>query len=159
VEKIGMVLNKKKGLETGFLHASWLKHCSQVSGYLDTADIVWEDNPRWVVYEVDKSLGSEQIEMTGFGIPSKLTRQEEYKVAQVMCYEPALKLLAELYDKVALSVSSLASEKNGNTVIAVGMLAEAGLCDISPKAVRLSVKGKEFVEFLMGDKSLVAMQD
>ena len=154
-----MVLNKEKDYEIGFLHAPWFTHRSRVSGYLDIADMAREGNINWMVYEVDKPLGIEQIKMTGFGMPSQLTRPQEYKAAEVMFYEPALKLLAKLYDKVALSVSSLASEKNGNMVIAVGMLAAAGLCDVSPEAIRLSVAGKEFVELLVGDESLPATKD
>jgi hypothetical protein len=163
VEKIGELLKRSSDREVGVVHKSWTSlwppPWAPVSGYLDIADMGSDYNPRWVVYGVDKSLGSEQVEMSGFGMPLPLTRQQEYKAAQVVYYEPALKLLAELYDKVALSVSSLAIDENENTVIAVGMLAAAGLCEVSPKAVRLSVAGKEFVELLMGDEALVPIED
>jgi len=149
----------EKGLGIRFTREPWMRAFfhSLKSGYLDTADLVKEHDTSGTVFGLDKQLESEQIQMRGFGIALPLTQQQEYKVAQVVSYKPALELLAELYDKVALSVSSLTSDKSGNMLIAVGMLAAAGLCDVSPEAVRLSIAGKEFVELLVGDESLVSI--
>lgn len=155
MEKIRELLNKEN--TCGLVPPRWLY--GEMSGYLDKNDMVIEHGTGITVVEVDEPLGSEWIQRTGFGIRLPLKRQQEYKVAQVVYYEPALKLLAELYDKVTLSVSSLKNDQNGNTIIAVGMLAAAGLCDVSPEVVRLSVEGKEFVEFLVGEESLVTAED
>lgn len=106
-----------------------------------------------------EQTGQDQIQMMGMGIPLPLSWQQEFKVAQVESYEPALKLLAKLYDKVTLPASSLANDQNGNIAIAVGMLAAAGLCDVSPTAVRLSPEGKDFVELLASDKYSVLLQE
>lgn len=155
--KIGELLNKTSTCEFNVLSRR-VRNWPSLSGYLNRTDWVVTYLPGKVL-KFDALPGSERIQRRGFGIPLPLTRQQEYKAAQVVSCEPALKLLAELYDKVTLSVSSLASDKNGNTVIAVGMLAAAGLCDVSPKAVRLSIAGKEFVELLLGHESLVPAQD
>lgn len=155
MEKIGELLNKKSSCD--LVPPGWLY--KEMSGYLDRADMVMDRGTGITVVEVGGPLGSKRIQRTGFGMQLPLKRQPEYKVAQVVSYEPALKLLAKLYDKVTLSVSSLENDQNGNMVVAVGMLAAAGLCDVSPEVVRLSVAGKEFVEFLVGDESSVSMQD
>lgn len=109
------------------------------------------DKEGWQRSDSDLGALRETVEMVGIRTPSWLTRGQEIKMAQVQLYEPALKILAELYDKVAVPVSSLANDKNASTVIAVAMLAAAGLCDVSPAAIRLSPDGRDFVELLKGD--------
>lgn len=94
------------------------------------------------------------VEIVGIRTPFSSTLRQGLRLAQVQSYEPALKLLAELYDRVALPVDSLRTDNGASIVIAVGMLAAAGLCDVSPDAVRLSPEGKDLVEFLTHDDSV-----
>ena len=98
------------------------------------------------------------VEMVGIRMPSWLTIQQGVKIAQVQSYEPALRLLAELYDKVSLPVASLINKDNASTIIAVAMLAAAGLCDVSPSTVRLSPEGKDFVELLKGANNVAVLE-
>lgn len=90
-----------------------------------------------------------QLKAKGWKPPIVKPAATGSRLAQVQSYEPALLLLAELYDRVALPVDSLRADKGASIVIAVGMLAAAGLCDVSPDAVRLTPEGRDFVEYLV----------
>lgn len=108
--------------------------------------------------DMDAFQQTVEVEMVGIRMPSWLTIQQELKIAQVKSYEPALRLLAELYDKVSLPASALINKDNTNTIIAVAMLAAAGLCDVSPSTVRLSPEGKDFVELLKGANNVAVLE-
>ena len=92
----------------------------------------------------DESL---EVVLSDWGTP--IAQQQAFRVAQAVSYEPALELLAKLYDRGVLPASSLARHRNGNMPIAVGLLAAAGLCDVSPLSVRLSAEGRDVVEGLV----------
>lgn len=118
-----------------------------------TGDVIFKKRKRGEPAPGLEAL-QQTVEIVGIRTPFSSTRRQGLKLAQVQSYEPALKLLAELYDKVTLPVASLRTDENGSMAIAVGMLAAAGLCDVDPGAVRLSPEGKDFVEFLTDDDNV-----
>jgi len=147
--------------EESFMYgAARIEDWSRV-GYLDRnlAEEFRFFKEAWHRQPWNERLGQASIEMTGIRIPLPITRQQVFKIAQVECYEPALRLLAKLYDEVMLPASSLAKDQNGNVAIAIGMLAAAGLCEVSPAGVRLSAEGKDLVELLAGTEYSVPTQE
>lgn len=150
-----MVMPKEQLCKYGAAEA-WI--ASAIDGYIDL-DVDQECrffDQAWLRGGWGKRPREERLVMTGMSMPP-LTHQQAFRVGQVVSYEPALMLLADLYDKVALSASSLTKHENGNRAIAVGMLAAAGLCDVSPLAVRLSAEGKDLVELLAKSEESVIM--
>jgi len=90
----------------------------------------------------------EYIQILATDFPMPVIQKQSFKIAQVLSYEPALQLLGDIYDKVSLPVTSMVQKRDGNLLISLSMLAAAGLCDVSPVAVRLSDEGKKLVEFI-----------
>lgn len=89
-------------------------------------------------------------------MPSSLEKLD-IKLGQVLSYEPALELLAKVYEEVVLPISSLVKDCKETSIIAVGLLAAAGLCEVSPLSIRLSPEGCEFVRHLSENEEQVAL--
>lgn len=82
--------------------------------------------------------------MFEYELPS--TERTSLELGQVLSYEPALRLLAELYDEASIQVDAIKENCDEEMTISVGILAAAGLCSVSPTSIRLSRKGREFAE-------------
>lgn len=81
----------------------------------------------------------------------QLMRRVSLMRAAILGFEPALRLLTELYSKGALLATELETRLDTSLVLAVGMLAAAQLCDIDSRAVRITLGGMDFVEDLASE--------
>lgn len=82
-------------------------------------------------------------------IPAIPSKQKALQVGQALSFQPAVSLLSELYDGLVLAYADLKKRMEPNFVVAIGLLAVAGLCDVSSLSIRITTEGKELVDFLM----------